>query len=301
MQKAGLWLRRTILIGLISVLVSVVSTELFLTVIDPWGVRTYFHEIEHIQQLYTLTERGYVLPSGVHDFKNWSVTINDANMRYIPANTPPDEATCQVAFVGDSVTFGYGVNDADMWVNLIARDFPQIHFLNTGVPGYNSVNVRHAIENIPADGYLYLLIENDAEPDLSIKEEAEVTSAIRYYLHVLRETQRQTTEQTAMAAVDTDITITDAGLRTLITNFETAVQAIFAMDNVIAFGFDDNAPTQYIAARYDDLILIPPFSESISVVDPHPTVASNREVAAAILPYLPDFFARVCPDISEAD
>ncbi|HWP64415.1 MAG TPA: SGNH/GDSL hydrolase family protein [Candidatus Limnocylindria bacterium] len=69
--------------------------------------------------------------------------INSAGFRGAPPAPRKEAATLRIAVLGDSVTFGYGVNQEDTFSTLLAerlaRDVParRIEVLNLGVSGYN--------------------------------------------------------------------------------------------------------------------------------------------------------------------
>jgi hypothetical protein len=73
----------------------------------------------------------------------------------------------KIAFVGDSVTFGSGVNDHENYVEFIQRK--QLHFdaYNYGVPGYGIIEVEETVENIIKDNFdivIYTYNFNDIHP-----------------------------------------------------------------------------------------------------------------------------------------
>ena len=108
--------------------------------------------------------RGYNVRSGTHVLSSFTFTLLPDRTRAVPATNPSASRT--LVFVGDSVTFGYGVDDAQTWVNLVARQRPDWHVVNAGVSGYNSTNVRRNVEqDRTADALVYLIVNNDAEPE----------------------------------------------------------------------------------------------------------------------------------------
>ena len=50
--------------------------------------------------------------------------------------------------MGDSVTFGYGVDDDQTWVDGMARALPDVHVINAGVSGFNSTNVLRTLSAV---------------------------------------------------------------------------------------------------------------------------------------------------------
>lgn len=136
--------------------------ELLLALVDPWNMR-YFNDLATLgNEIYTSNpERGYIMPDGTYELSTWTATLDDGG-RVIP-NT--GEADCTIAILGDSVAFGYGVDDAAVWVNQLAQDYPDVQFVNYAVPRYNSTNVLMTYETYnTADAYLYLIINNDIDP-----------------------------------------------------------------------------------------------------------------------------------------
>src|SRR5262245_53206812 len=89
--------------------------EILLRVVDPWDIQ-YFNDLEVMgnEHFVSDAQRGYTLGDGSYRYSHWSATIADGT-RLIP-NTSPD-AACEIVILGDSVAFGYGVDDADVWVN----------------------------------------------------------------------------------------------------------------------------------------------------------------------------------------
>lgn len=155
--------RRAFVSALTMVLITVALLELVLRVFDPWGLN-YFTDLETLAgQVFTADPaRGYAMRDGTYHFSRWTATIT-AGTRVVPA--VPAAAVCEIVLLGDSVTFGLGVNDAQTWANQLALTRPAIRFVNTGVVQYNSTNVLGTFRAFPdADAYLYLIIYNDANP-----------------------------------------------------------------------------------------------------------------------------------------
>ncbi|MDW8171049.1 MAG: hypothetical protein RML73_01060 [Anaerolineae bacterium] len=150
---------------------SLLLLEALLRLIDPWGLR-YFDDLARMgNELFVYDEaRGYLLQDGDHVFSHWRASIRQGE-RVVP-NTNP-EAACTLAVLGDSVAFGYGVDDEQAWVNLLAARFPQVHIINAAVPRYNSTNVLLSARDLEArgsvDAYFYLIIGNDTEGSIDVR------------------------------------------------------------------------------------------------------------------------------------
>lgn len=69
--------------------------------------------------------------------RQYAVTTNGAGLRgardYVPG---PLERGVRIAVMGDSFTFGEGVDDNETYSFLLEQSLPQVEVLNCGVPGY---------------------------------------------------------------------------------------------------------------------------------------------------------------------
>src|SRR5688572_6915252 len=112
---------RKIAYALIGFSLSIFLLETLLRFVDPWGAVTYFTAGGPTLDLYIPYGERDVLPAGVYSFPIWTAHINPDHTRLVPDNAA---GNCRIAFVGDSVTFGLGVDDAETWVNLLAANHP---------------------------------------------------------------------------------------------------------------------------------------------------------------------------------
>jgi hypothetical protein len=156
---------QALLTAAVMVLAPLLLIEGILQLFDPWGIR-FFDDMAYFgTALENDDTRGYILPDGSYQFSNWQATLENGS-RIIP-NTP-DSADCEIVVLGDSFTFGYGVNDAETWLNHIAAEFPEVRFVNAGITAYNSSNSLGTWSSFPdATAYVYLSNSNDWEPSLS--------------------------------------------------------------------------------------------------------------------------------------
>lgn len=113
-----------------------------------------------------------VLPKGKMGFGwRWSATINQDGSRLVPDNLP----TCSVriAGIGDSFTWGPGVNDDETWLNRLAQHFPQACFYNYGQWGYNIDQIALTLEQrVPedVDYVLYFIFQDDDQGSYEVHE-----------------------------------------------------------------------------------------------------------------------------------
>lgn len=261
--------RHTVIAILSICLATVILVEASLRLLDPWRALRYFADQDALYRTFDADSwRGYHSAPGHYTFSNWQADILPNGSRRVPDSKPNG---CRVVFLGDSVTFGFGVDDRDTWVNLLARELP-IHAINAGVYSYNAERVRDSLNAYPgAAVYVYLFISNDGDPDPIWQNRSNAWHwAIRDYWYAAESPYFPPQAYTPgfAAALDT------LKRRTVMVAFDT-----------------DGLPRQVGAT------LIPPYTHGISRADSHPNSAGNREIAAAMLPIVQQAVDRVCPVI----
>jgi hypothetical protein len=258
---------------LFAILLFLFSSEFMLTTFDPLGINRYDADL---RAYFNLVERGdhtlFVLPDGVHRFSNWTATIEDGTR--VTATQPRD---CRIAFMGDSVTFGLGVNDAAVWVNLLAKHYPDTEIRNYAYPGYDASNLRAAFKHVQAHGYVYLVIENDAGAGITQvrrRPSFKLWSLSRYFL-VLALGWQQAQQQ---------VVVTD--------EFMSYLENL--PENTLILGIAGGTLATY-AAEHHGAILIDRYTSDISANDPHPDAIGHMQLYAAVQPHVDMFISRVCP------
>jgi hypothetical protein len=270
------------------VLFTLVLIEILLRVVDPWGLY-YFQDLEVMGNTIFQADpvRGYMIPDGDYTFSHWKASLKEGG-RVLPAT--PAEAACTIAILGDSVAFGYGVNDDQTWVNAAARDLPDVRLINLGVPRYNSTNVLGTWQAFPdADAYLYLIISNDLETALNVESERFVGGGtgqpwiVRYANFGLR--RGEGTDQVEVRTDEAAPPLPDAypGLERL----WGEIQTLNADERVYFAAFEKEPLTSTLLARKLPLAVWSyPFSRRISLADYHLNPTGNKELAAQALPVL---------------
>jgi len=276
---------KTLLRIIVMVIAVIITIEVALTLFDPWGMK-YFDDLAAIaEKVVTHPARGYVLPAGQYQFSHWRALQLDNFTRNVPNNA---KGSCKVAFLGDSVTWGHGVDDQDTWVNLLAQQLPQINAINTAIDGYNSENVRRTIADFPdAAVIVYMIIGNDADVTGILPKQPRLTMIEKYirYIMIVRgigpDAAQAFSPPTDEARFDHDMQLMSQDKR------------------VIFIGFDD-AFDQRLKDKYN-VHLIPPIRNRISYVDAHPNPAGHRDMMAAILPIVKEAVAQRCPSAEGAN
>lgn len=134
--------------------------EVLLRVVDPWGIQQAMATSRMVQIGYTIDgDRVLLTPGHFDSGAGWSYTVGLDHRRVVPASKP--NGVCTLAIVGDSVAFGWGVNDNETFANLIAQAHPEWRVINYGVSGYNRDDIRQLLPIVQADVVVWLTIEND--------------------------------------------------------------------------------------------------------------------------------------------
>ncbi len=268
------------MIGLLLItLASILSTEALLSLLDPLGF-AYFRDQMVLSSLMIPSTSGYNFSSGTHALSVFTFRLLPDGTRAVPdTNRTADKV---LVFVGDSVTFGYGVNDAQTWVNLIARERPDLHVINAGVSGYNSTNVRRSIDPFPdADAFVYLIINNDAEPEKrpdfahSKPSAPEMGSWLALYLGNLPE---------YLHPINSDDLIARGEIERYLDDLRQIRASAGGRLRLVAF---DDGFGRMTASVFSDVVLIERGTDRVSAADGHPGVRGNEALADQILPLLP--------------
>ncbi len=265
-----------LIISLTSLLVSILLLEAVLRIADPTGVLAYQGDLTILLNHAIPDEhRGYVLSPGDYVLSNSAVRIEQDLVRAVPDTD--FNAGCSIAAVGDSATFGHGVNDSDTWVNRLAQQFPDVRFINAGVNGYNSDNIRATLDVTKADGYIYLLTGNDAEKPIIWQpswQTAEPSSGVSTLARVIFYRNR---------AYDNKWVA-----------FEEDLDAFAEIDTLLMFAIDGDGLTEWAVTRYPQVVVIPNWTHDNSPGDKHPNAIGHMELAEHMQPYIDALVAEVC-------
>lgn len=123
------------------------------------------------------------------------VTISEQGLRNPPVTVPKPPGIRRVLCVGDSFTFGWGVEYDECWCHRIeALLGPGVETINLGVPGYNSSQQMRLLEvvGLPFEPDVVVVLYNDTdlEPPLEHGDDTSATawlidhSALVRWLHI---------------------------------------------------------------------------------------------------------------------
>lgn len=258
-----------------------ITLEIGLTWIDPLQLRS-IHQMSVILQTRTTGQSDtYQLTPGLYRFDGWSATVNPDGTRYTPGTGDDD-----LALFGDSVAWGWGVNDDQTFAAHLARAWSPVRITNYAVPGYNSANVLARIQQTTFDAALYLIYSNDADSGFTVGGNT-VSGDYRYPgFH--------------LPGVSVLWTYVRYGGQFTFTwwprlyqptpepdRFWSDLDVLAQIEGLTLLAFDD-AFGRAVAERYP-VMLIPPFTERISRVDDHPNAAGHRQIAASLSYLFKDF------------
>ena len=114
--------------------------------------------------IYEKNNINYLVPGSSGLLFNAKVYI-DSNGYRVPTKSYKYKASKSLLFIGDSTTFGNGVIEEETFVGRLRKEFNEINFINTAVPGYQ---VKHYAQNLPiykdianVDTIIYVITLND--------------------------------------------------------------------------------------------------------------------------------------------
>lgn len=276
---------RKILGLLLSFAFLVVLLELMLSTFDPLGMG-YFNDEAYLAHQRQHNPCGYTFLPGKYTLRHWEFNVLDDGTRLVPASHSAEK---EVVFIGDSVTFSYGVNDAQTWVNLVAESFPSIRVVNARKPGYNTTNARCLLATYPdADLIVYTTISNDlwnmsaqvdenSSASLNPPRKSYLELYITHSLQLLRPTDPDESARIDMNIGDMPRVLDD-------------LDAITADPRMLLISFDD-VYGQKLSECYD-VHLIDWYTEVISRIDGHPNVVGNQRIAEQMIPIVQRVLAK---------
>lgn len=273
-------IRRGCIGVLLSVLFGLALIEGGLRVLDPFGAIRYYTDLNHQFAGFVQDDnRGYAMYPGLYEFSNWTALIERDGNRRTP-DTHADD--CTIAFVGDSLTWGFGVNDADTFPNLLAQQIPA-QVINTGLSGYNSENVLMTIGSTPADGYIYTIIDNDDDATVAHDNPYPIPPVSLLADHMA-------------AAIYLDYAFkSGGGTAKDSVRFGHDMTMLAARDDVLLTVFEDaRGWHRQVVGLAPDVLLIPPYTHMNSKADPHPNAEGHQQIAAALLDNIKAFVTDVC-------
>lgn len=269
---------RSVLVVIVLAAVTLGVIEVLLRVSDPFGV-AYFHDLTGSFYAPAIADsRGYVVPPGDYQASHWAFSILPDNTRAVPDTNP--DAPRTMVFIGDSVTFGYGVNDAETFVNHIAQAYPDWHVINEAYPGWNIQNLENALALHPdADLVFVLTIYNDlSEPYRVAGAPVAYDSYIGLYTMMLKWLFFG-----YPAPSEADVAALEPAWRESITNIAADPRVIFLTIDTT------NDYEQRVAAMFPDrTVILENYTGLVSTVDSHPNPDSHVFLAQQIIPVVAD-------------
>lgn len=181
-------------------MISLVSAEYIFRFVENYEYNKAFNNWDH--ELYKL------LPGSPLEFSlfpnakrintveetgaKWSYAINSSGFRG-PEFGDKGLGSQKIAYIGDSFTFGWGVNQDELYPIYLEEELEKepynlkINTYNFGVPGYNTFHQLHQLTSITKEYELDLVILgfvlNDAEPQMNvIRKPAETYENVNSWL-----------------------------------------------------------------------------------------------------------------------
>ncbi len=279
-------IRRTITFILVTFLLSVAILEITLRVVDPWGAWQYISDLSVLAKGYISDPyRGYVSEPGVYHLSNWTATILSDNTRSVPDTNAT--APCTIVIAGDSATFSHGVNDAETWVNVLAKRHPEIHVINAGGNGYNVDSALGTINGFPhANGYLYFLNDNDALGLFHLGSDAPAITIYFFYAK----------QFAAPSGTYSDQVVLSSSAKPDFGNFYKTFDQIVTDPRVMIVSLGKGGDLlEDVLQRYPQQVHpMNSYGPVLSRADSHANAEGNINVANGIEPYFKQLIEQVC-------
>jgi hypothetical protein len=270
-MDAGYMLRkylRAARVILVSIILSLVGIEVLLQLTDPLGV-SYLYNVIDAKASFIPDYSGYAMPPGTMHLRGWSYTIDADGGRHTPGRV---EGGPQIVYLGDSVTFGQSVNDADVWVSVVAERLG-LDARNYGRMGFGAFNIARLLETLPAGCAVVLTIPNDVDRT-EILTDFRSAPAGSYLVNTF-----------TMLTYGGHKMVTSLGEND--TTYHDAMTAIAERPDTLLLTFDDEYG-RMAADKYGAQI-IPWYTGRVSFTDAHASAAGNAEIADAAAPVIADW------------
>jgi hypothetical protein len=260
--------RRKLIALLLGVILALLGGEGLLARFDPLGFG-YYRDQANLNPHLVADPRGYTFQPGTYTLSASTFTILADGNRAVPDTA--SEAKMTLVFMGDSVTFGYGVDDDQSWVSLVARGLPGVHVINAGVSGFNSTNGLRTLALYPdAQALVYLIINNDAYPEN------------RPNFGQLHPPPAETWLETYLLNLP-DYLFPPIEPPNDLPRYLSDLRQMSADSRVLLVGFDDDFSRMTIRDCCA-VSLIERGTDRVSPADGHPGVRGNQQIAAQMLP-----------------
>ena len=165
-------LRWPAVVGLgLSAGLSLLTAEAAVRALDLLGASYYEETSRYLLETEPDGELGYRHSAGRCTlYQEVAVDFNEFGMRDRPLS---DSVEKRVLLLGDSVTFGWGVEAEETFGRRLEERLGGVRTLNAGVCGYNTVQQRRYLETegfaLQPDGVILLYVENDVQPPIEIR------------------------------------------------------------------------------------------------------------------------------------
>ncbi|MCW5518528.1 SGNH/GDSL hydrolase family protein [Aureitalea sp. L0-47] len=150
--------KKTVLWILYIIVLIPICLELALRVISakPYIQTDYHIEVSPPKAFTGHDSLGIVLNPGNYDIilnrkVKFHTTHTSAGQRLVP-DTNSAKGRPQLAFLGCSFTYGYGVNDEQTFASILQKKYPKLDFHNYGVIGYGTLQSYFQLESLLKNG-----------------------------------------------------------------------------------------------------------------------------------------------------
>jgi len=158
----------------VAVALSIGAAELLVRALDPYGVSDSFNAARYRAELLEIVGPPRLYrhhPDRRLELRGFHVTTDELGCRGAAVAHPKPDGVRRMMFLGDSVTFGWGVSDEETFVHLVEEHLSERgswETINTGHMGYDTVQELGAFDEVAAhyepDAVVLVYVDNDVVP-----------------------------------------------------------------------------------------------------------------------------------------
>lgn len=247
--------------------VFIVILEIIVAMLDPLGIAAYRNGLAMLRSIRYPTNEGYALNDGQHTIEHWTVTVENG-LRVVPDTNK--SASKELIILGDSVAFGFGVDDSDTFANLIARQLPDWHVINTAQTGYSIGNIERTSSLYPeAECLVYVSVSNDNESDVLNGTETYV------YMPALLAYGQYYVLRSIYPVVGYD-------------DWLKRAKALFD-SGVLITVFDESRQAESVKNANLPFPIIPRHKSTVSYGDSHPDATAHQAITDSLMPLITEW------------
>ena len=227
-------LLKRLAIVLVGLFLAVVCVEVLTRVFDPFGISHFINMKRYRSDLCEVrpgSDRLFAhLPNEHMELHGWEIRTDSNGLRGPERSSPKPQGTRRMMFVGDSVTFGWGVELEGTFVHMIGEELNKNsdtvwETINAGHLFHDSTQERGVVEEVglsyEPDVVFLVFVANDTHPTAQMLLPA-TERPVKFTEEDVAEIERRAAVLTQLRKLDDDLPYTNRLLSFMYTNYRNA-------------------------------------------------------------------------------